>query len=81
MEQSEDTSFEPFQSAMARAALGWSFTELARQSGVGRSSCIRFEQGYQLKSSNVAKLRTTFESRGIVFFQKDNLQGVLVTNP
>ena len=56
---------------MARAALDWSTTELARAANVGVNSVNRFETGRDARISTVEKLRSALEAAGIVFIAEN----------
>jgi transcriptional regulator with XRE-family HTH domain len=61
----------PTQCRMARAALGWSTTELARAANVGVNSVNRFETGRDARVSTVEKLRSTLEAAGVAFIAEN----------
>ena len=61
----------PIQSRMARAALDWSTTDLARAANVGVNSVNRFETGRDSRISTVEKLRSTLEAAGVVFIAEN----------
>lgn len=52
---------------MARAALDWSTTDLARKAGVGSNTVNRFEAGQDARMSSVDKMRAALESAGVIF--------------
>lgn len=54
---------------MARAALGWSLTDLASAAGVGRATVARFELGEPVNADSVAKLRAAVEGGGVILFE------------
>ena len=56
---------------MARAALDWSTTDLARAANVGVNSVNRFETGRDSKISTVEKLRSALEAAGILFIAEN----------
>jgi transcriptional regulator with XRE-family HTH domain len=56
----------PIQSKMARAALGWSLSDLAIHANMGRATVARFELGEPVHADTVAKLRATFEASGLL---------------
>ena len=56
---------------MARAALEWSTTELARAANVGVNSVNRFETGRDSRISTVEKLRSALEAAGVVFIAEN----------
>jgi hypothetical protein len=52
---------------MARSALDWRTTDLARAAKVGLNTVNRFEAGRDARISSVEKLRAALEAAGIVF--------------
>jgi transcriptional regulator with XRE-family HTH domain len=52
---------------MARAALGWSTTELARQAGITANTVTRFENGGNVTLATVEKMKKAFERAGITW--------------
>ena len=56
---------------MARAALGWSTQDLAREAAVGVNTVNRFEAGQDARISTVEKMRSVFEQAGIIFIQQN----------
>ena len=56
---------------MARAALDWSTTDLARAANVGVNSVNRFETGRDARISTVEKLRSTLEIAGVAFIAEN----------
>jgi transcriptional regulator with XRE-family HTH domain len=56
---------------MARAALDWSTTDLARAANVGVNSVNRFETGRDSRISTVEKLRSALEAAGILFIAEN----------
>ncbi len=56
---------------MARAALGWSTTDLALAANVGVNTVNRFEAGRDSRVSTVEKLRTSMEAAGLVFIPEN----------
>ncbi len=52
----------------ARGLLDWSQPDLARASGIGRSTITRFERGsHAPHASNLAALRVALEGAGVEF--------------
>jgi hypothetical protein len=63
---------------MARAALQWSVTELARQSHVSVSMIRRIEEVFgppKVKAAPLLALRHTFEAQGVHFIEDDGSPG------
>jgi transcriptional regulator with XRE-family HTH domain len=56
---------------MARAALDWSTTDLAREANVGVNSVNRFETGRDARISTVGKLRSALEAAGVAFIAEN----------
>jgi hypothetical protein len=56
---------------MARAALDWRTIDLARAAKVGLNTVNRFEAGRDARMSSVDKLRSAFETAGIVFIAEN----------
>jgi transcriptional regulator with XRE-family HTH domain len=56
---------------MARAALNWSTTDLARAANVGVNSVNRFETGGDARISTVEKLRSALEVAGVAFIAEN----------
>jgi hypothetical protein len=60
--------FTPAHCAQARAMLGWSVDELARESGVSVEAIKRFEAKLDVLDVTRLALAYRFESEGLVFF-------------
>lgn len=63
---------------MARAALKWSLTDLAKASGVGRATAARFELGQTVEPDRVEKMRAALERGGAQFLRRSGRIGVTV---
>ena len=63
---------------MARAALDWSQSELAKASGVSARTVIRFEAGESVLPSRVAAMREAFEAQGVLLVDSGHLAGAVV---
>jgi transcriptional regulator with XRE-family HTH domain len=61
----------PMQCRMARAALEWSTTDLARAAAVGPATVNRFETGRDARISTVEKLRAALEAAGVLFIAEN----------
>lgn len=66
------------QCRMARAALGWSWDELARAAGVGRRTVARFERGEAVSPGTVETLRKALEAGGCRFLMSGQFKGAVV---
>lgn len=65
----------PVQSKMARAALGWSMRDLARQARVGLMTVTRFETGQSTPiTATLAAMRRALEEAGIEFLHETGVQ-------
>jgi transcriptional regulator with XRE-family HTH domain len=60
---------------MARAALGWSLSDLASRSKVNLNTISRYEAGREVLSGTIDKLEKVLENAGIAFIQEDDLGG------
>ena len=56
---------------MARAALEWRTTDLARAANIGANTVNRFETGRDARISTVEKLRSALEAAGVVFISEN----------
>lgn len=52
---------------MARAALKWSYAELAQHSGVAPRTIHRYEQGGNATVETLLKLKAAFEEAGVTW--------------
>lgn len=52
---------------MARAALSWTTTDLAKKADVGSNTVNRFEAGQDARLSSVDKMRIALETAGVIF--------------
>lgn len=68
----------PMQSRMARAALGWSVSDLAAASHVGRATVARYELGQNVQPDRVQAMRRALEAAGVQFVDGGNLAGAVV---
>lgn len=50
---------------MARAALGWSLTDLAVGAGLGRATVARFELGEAVADTSVSAMSAALEAAGV----------------
>lgn len=62
---------------MARAALKWSFEDLAEKSGVSRMTIARFESGKKVSQTNVDAMRQAMESARVKFVEEGPLTGAV----
>ncbi|MCJ2023964.1 helix-turn-helix domain-containing protein [Methylobacterium sp. J-067] len=62
---------KPFQCRMARAALGWTTQDLAREAIVGVNTINRFEAGQDARVSSVEKMRSALEAAGLEFIPEN----------
>ena len=67
---------------MARAALGWTTQDLAREASVGANTINRFEAGQDARVSSVDKMRAALEAAGVEFIpQNGGGAGVRMRQP
>jgi transcriptional regulator with XRE-family HTH domain len=57
----------PVQSWLARQALGWGVSDLARAADVSPNTVVRFERGEALKPITVDMIQGALERTGIIF--------------
>jgi DNA-binding Xre family transcriptional regulator len=62
----------PVQCFLAREALEWSVTELARAAEVSRKTVERFERGGSLKATTVEAIQRALENAGVVFIDAND---------
>lgn len=65
------------QCVMARAALGWTLSDLAHHSDVGRATVQRFETTGKIKPATIAKLRAALENAGMAFVDSGPHKGAV----
>jgi transcriptional regulator with XRE-family HTH domain len=56
----------PVQCWLAREALGWSMTDLARAAGVSPPTVKRFERGGEVRADLVEGIQRALEKAGVV---------------
>jgi len=56
---------------MARAALGWSVKDLAREAEVAANTVSRYENGADAYGETLLKLQRAFEAAGIQFIDEN----------
>jgi transcriptional regulator with XRE-family HTH domain len=62
----------PLQSRMARAALKWSFVDLAKNAHVGISTAQEFEKGARVRECSKKRLEKAFLNTEVIEFIGDN---------
>jgi transcriptional regulator with XRE-family HTH domain len=62
----------PLQCWLARVALGWSMSQLARAAGVSPPTVRRFECGAAVRASIVEAIQRTLETAGVVFIEAND---------
>jgi transcriptional regulator with XRE-family HTH domain len=74
---------QPVHLRMARAALGWSLSDLATQSKVNLNTISRYEAGREVLSGTIDKLEKVLERAGVILIQEDDLggPGIRLQNP
>jgi transcriptional regulator with XRE-family HTH domain len=68
---SEATRITPKLASAARALLGWSRSDLARQVHVSERTIEKYENGLSAPHLNRGLLRATFEAAGVEFTEGD----------
>jgi transcriptional regulator with XRE-family HTH domain len=63
--------FLAVQCKMARAALGWGVSDLAKAAGVGINTVSRFENGGDAHGGTRRLLRTALEAAGVIFIESN----------
>lgn len=64
---------------MARAGVGWTVRDLAREAKVSPDTVVRFETGDPLRERTVDAMQMALEKAGIVFIAEDGVsEGVLL---
>jgi transcriptional regulator with XRE-family HTH domain len=72
------SDFSPSQSKAARALLGWSQSDLAREAKIGVSTVADFERDHRdPQTANVEAMRAAFEGQGITFCAGGVLNGAV----
>jgi transcriptional regulator with XRE-family HTH domain len=61
----------PFQSRMARAALGMGVRDLASAAKVSIDTVVRFERGDELKERTIDAIRNALEAAGVEFIDEN----------
>ncbi len=62
---------EGVQIRMARAAVGWSVRELARNAGATPNTISRIENGGDALASTMERLQTALHDAGVIFIDAD----------
>ena len=65
------SAMTPIQSRMARAALSWRGSDLARAAGIGTATLARFELGQPVASETVEALRAAINAAGIELIESN----------
>lgn len=56
---------------MARAALGWASTDLAKKAKISPTTVLKYEGGGGVHSATLEKLETVLRQAGITFLEDD----------
>ena len=62
----------PVQCWLAREALGWSMTDLARAAGVSPPTVKRFERGGEVRADLVEAIQRALEKAGVIFIDAND---------
>lgn len=65
----------PLHVRMARAALRWSLSDLARRAQVNLNTISRYEAGKEILSGTLQRIESVLEEEGVIFFEEDDLFG------
>ena len=57
---------------MARAALGWSVSELASRAGLAANTVSRYENGTDAYGETLMKIQRALEDAGIIFIDEND---------
>ena len=60
---------------MARAALGWSYAEFSRLTGIAKNSLVRFEAGQGIHLSTARRIEEALSKAGITLVHEDAVHG------
>jgi transcriptional regulator with XRE-family HTH domain len=66
------TPIVPVQCWVARKALGWTLTDLAREAGVSRTTMRSFESGAAMRSTTVKALQSALEEAGVIWIDAND---------
>lgn len=62
---------------MARAGLGWSIDDLAREADLGRATVTRFESGKTIDDVSLQKIRLAFAKQRVKFLEDGPFRGAV----
>jgi transcriptional regulator with XRE-family HTH domain len=62
----------PVQCFLAREALEWTVTDLARAAQVSRHTVDRFERGGSVRAGTVEAIQRTLENAGVIFIDAND---------
>jgi hypothetical protein len=62
----------PVQCFLARTALGWTTSDLARAAEVSRDTVRKFEGGGSLRTTNVEAIRRALKKAGVIFINAND---------
>jgi transcriptional regulator with XRE-family HTH domain len=62
----------PVQCFLARTALGWTISDLARAAGVSHSAVRKFERGGSQRSITIEAIHRALEEAGVVFIDAND---------
>jgi predicted transcriptional regulator len=66
------TPILPVQCFLARTALGWTKSDLARVAGVSQSAVRKFERGGAQRTTTVEAIQRTLEDAGVIFIDAND---------
>jgi transcriptional regulator with XRE-family HTH domain len=62
----------PVQCFLAREALGWTMSDLARAAGVSQSAVRKFERGGSQRATTFEAIRGALEDAGVIFIDAND---------
>jgi transcriptional regulator with XRE-family HTH domain len=62
----------PVQCFLAREALGWTKSDLARAAGTSRSAVRKFERGGSQRATTVEAIQRALENAGVIFIDAND---------
>jgi transcriptional regulator with XRE-family HTH domain len=62
----------PVQCFLAREALGWTMSDLARAAGVSQSAVRKFERGGSQRATTVEAIQRALENAGVIFIDAND---------
>ena len=67
--------FRPTHAKLGRAALGWSFIDLEKRTGISKNTLVRFEGGGGVNHTTVTRIEEVLIKEGLTFIYEDQTRG------